>query len=513
MGIYNVPTNRIGTLLCLLPLGLLGGCLLHPVNTNPDPSVAIPGAYSSASATGGIGRQAEDPTGKDAAARRSADDPAAAPPFDARRDAFAADDDLTGLIAQALVSNLTIAQVEARLAQVRTGIGTAVSELLPTVSVSGTSTKPFIDGAPNTRVEAATATGALNLDLFGERISAISAARQDAVAASLNLANAKLQLAHDIAEAYFDAAQTRQNIDLIDFQLELAGELLGITEIRFGQGAGSLADILQQEELIASLESQRPPLLSNLRIAENELDALLGQIPDGADRTEIAELAYPTGNFALGTPASLLERRPDLQAAQATLVAADYRVAEAVADFFPDISISGMLSVPNLAFASTMIWTAAAQATQVIINGGRRLATVRRQGAVVEEQTAAYAQAWIGAIGEIENAVSQEQNQRELIARLDRQAELGTAALAATRDRYLQGSLTYVTVLAALQSVQNTERSLITAKRQLIGFRLDLLRALGLTPAGETVLQPAARDDAAGAATQHGNPQDKITNE
>jgi NodT family efflux transporter outer membrane factor (OMF) lipoprotein len=461
-----------------LPLSLLlSGCLLHPVDRDPIPEIAIPARFSTADVATSIQGQNIDWE----SARSTVT-------FDPRRDSYEGDSALRALIIDALAGNLTVARAASRLRQARSSIGTEAAGLLPTVSVTGRTTKTIPDGAPNTRIESATGSGALSIDLFGETVSAINAARFDARAAEYSLADAKLQLTHDVAGAYFNAAEARELLALLDLQINIATELLDITEFRFGQGAGSLSDLLQQEEQIASLEAQRPPLLSDLRIAENRLDALMGRAPDGQDITRIAQTNFPDGNLALGAPSDLLNRRPDLQSARASLVAADYRVAEAVADFFPDISITGMLSIPNLAFASTMIWTAVGQATQTLLNGGRRVATVIRQGAVVEEQAAAYAQTWIDAIGEIENISWQEGNQRELIARLEHQVALGTDALGASRNRYTQGTLNYLSVLAALQSVQATERSLIQAKRRLVGFRLNLLRALGLTPTGELVL-------------------------
>lgn len=454
---------------------LVSACLLHPVDTEPAPGVELPLHFSMS-----------DPS----SASGDGGPPAPVVDFDPGRDAFAADAALGELVATGVAGSLTVAQATARLAQARTGVATAAAGLLPTIAVTGSATETFIDDAPDPdRTESLTGVGTLSLDLFGEDVAAILAARQDATAAALNVANARLQISHEIAGAYYNAAEARASLALIDFQIELTRELQELTELRFGQGAGSLSDILQQEEQTASLEAQRPPLVSNLRVAENRLDALLGRAPDGVDRTTLAELTYPDAALALGAPAALLDSRPDLLAARAALVAADYRVAEAVADFFPDVNLSGMLSIPNLAMASTMIWTAAASATQTLLNGGRRIATVRRQGAVVEERTAAYAQAWIDAIAEVENLAWQERNQRDLIARLERQVEVGTAALEASRRRYLQGTVSYVTVLSSLQSVQATERSLVQARRRLIDLRLDLLRALGLTPTGEMVLE------------------------
>ena len=455
----------------------LAGCVLHPVDTDPAPPIDIPAGFS----------QNEQ---LDNGAR-----------IDPDRDAFARDAILAKLIETGVRSNTTVAQARARLGRDRAETYQEASALLPTISATAGSTTTLPDGMDDTTVDSFSINASLTLDLFGEALSRISASQAEARASLYDLSGTFLRLSHELAAAYFDALEAHLTIDLLNEQVELAQELLSVTELRFGQGVGSLSDILQQDEQIASLKAQLPQFEANLRIAENRIDALMGVAPDGRNRTISLNFQLPSASIALGRPLQLLERRPDLQAAKARLIAADHRVAEAVADFFPSPSLSGAMLIPDLGVASLMVWTAVAQATQVVINGGRRVATVRRQGAIVEERAADYAQAWIDAIEAIENNSWQEQTQRERIALLEQQAELGEAALLASRDRYLQGNVTYVTVLAALASVQGTQRSLIGAKRQLLSLRLNLLRGLGLTPQGEHIL----KNEELNAALQIGN--------
>jgi outer membrane protein TolC len=190
-------------------------------------------------------------------------------------------------------------------------------------------------------------------------------------------------------------------------------------------------------------------------------------------------------HLALRLPADLLKRRPDVRRAQLSLAAADYRVAAAVADRFPAVRIGGETGFQSSSFGdvgnifNNWIWSVMANLTWPVFDGGRRKAEVDRTKAVVRERIDAYGQVVLLAIQEVEDALVLERKQAEYLRELEGQVTLARATLREARMRYVNGLNDYLPVLAALQSLQELERSRLTARRNLLTFRVQLYRAMG----------------------------------
>jgi outer membrane protein TolC len=186
-----------------------------------------------------------------------------------------------------------------------------------------------------------------------------------------------------------------------------------------------------------------------------------------------------------GLPANLLLRRPDLRAASLRVAAADHRVASAVADRLPALRLtasSGWQSfTPAEKLFDSTLWTIAGNVAAPLIDGGRRRAEVDRTKAVVDELLHEYSEAFLGAVQEVEDALVSEREQRKHLAALGDQVRFSGRALGEAQLRYVTGLSDYLPVLAALQTLQEAERLQLTARRDLVGFRIQLYRALGGT--------------------------------
>lgn len=183
-----------------------------------------------------------------------------------------------------------------------------------------------------------------------------------------------------------------------------------------------------------------------------------------------------------GLPADMLASRPDVRAAQARLAAADYRVAAAVADRLPSLSLTGSAgysAVRSQDLWNSQAWSMAASALAPVFDAGRRAAEVSRTKAKVDEALALYTQTILTAFREVEDALVQERKQREYVESVREQLDLATSTLREARERYSNGLSDYLPVLAAVQSHHQIERELVSARRQLISFRIQLYRSLG----------------------------------
>jgi outer membrane protein TolC len=257
---------------------------------------------------------------------------------------------------------------------------------------------------------------------------------------------------------------------------------LEIIQLRFNAGQVGIADVLQQRELIESKNGEKAQQRAIAGILEHQLAILTGVSPGmlkvPGDPTLIALPSLP----ATGVPLDLLTNRPDVRSRYLTLLAADKRVAAAVADQYPRISISADINTSGSATRDLFDnWLASLAANIVgpLIDGGKRRAEVDRTSSVSREKLLSYGDSLIKALGEVEDALVQENEQRLLIDSLEIQLDLASRSLLSIRDRYKQGAEDYQRVLIALLSQQGLQRSLVIAHRQLIGYRIDLYRALG----------------------------------
>jgi len=185
---------------------------------------------------------------------------------------------------------------------------------------------------------------------------------------------------------------------------------------------------------------------------------------------------------ATGVPAELIRRRPDLRAAELRLASASQEVAAAVADRFPALSLTARSEAWGDRVRSLFDnWLAsiAANLTAPILDGGRRAAEVDRTRAAAAQALHAYGQAALEAFQEVEDALAKEHQQQAYLASVERQLDLAAKAAQETQNRYVKGADDYLRVLTAVQSLQRLQRTQLTAKCRLLGYRIDLYRALG----------------------------------
>jgi outer membrane protein TolC len=226
---------------------------------------------------------------------------------------------------------------------------------------------------------------------------------------------------------------------------------------------------------------------SAISLSQNRIAVLTGRVPGadiGGQRDALPELPPIPGT---GLPGDLLVRRPDVRAARLRAEAADHRVAAAVADRLPSLRLSGSLGKQSgditEIFTVPTVWSVLGQLIAPLVDGGRRKAEVERNEAVVDERLADYGQALLSAIVEVDSAIVQENQQILYVAQLAEQVEVAGAALQDAQARYREGlsEQGFLQVLTALQTQQRAELSLLSARRQLVSFRIQLCRALGGT--------------------------------
>ncbi|MDM8524463.1 efflux transporter outer membrane subunit [Desulfococcaceae bacterium HSG8] len=402
---------------------------------------------------------------------------------------------LNSLVGKALADNQGLKQAYARLKQAWAVADQARASRWPSVTTDA--------GAGRSRINVETQTGSKALyntqysagagvsyevDLWGRIASLTRAAELDAGASQEDLETIGMSLAAEVSETWFSVVEQNAMLRLAQEQLDVSQTYLKLIQVRFGQGQSSALDVYQQRQQAAGIRAQLPLIESKRRVSLHKLAVLLGQSPQEepelAGKTDLNRVVLPELHDlpSAGIPADILKSRPDIQAARFRVKAADHRVSAAISDRFPSLRLtaSGGFRATELArLFENLIWDILGNLSGTLWDGGRKSAEIRRTRAVLEERTAAYVQAVLTACQETEDALVREEHQRTYIDKLEAQISFARVSLEESRAHYLNGLDDYLRVLTALKSVQELEKALISAKKQLLSYRVQLYRALG----------------------------------
>ena len=453
----------------LLFLPVIAGCSPYSVRSLEQPTVAIPQTYHHG-ATGErvLGQWWHE--------------------FD--------DPQMNAAMEIAFTENFELRQTWSRLAQAQALARIAGAERVPQVEFrTGASRLHTVDpeatDRPGSGITRTTnpdryfvATGlTYEIDIWKRIASRRTAAQLEYVASRQDVEATALLLTGTVVNVWLTSQEQYALLDVLREQVQVSKTLLKLTELRFSVGAGSAVDVLQQRQQLADTQAQVPVVQSFLETALNQLAVLLGRVPGSLDEFAPGRALPELPPFPqLISPATLLVSRPDLQAAQLRLQAADYRVAAAVAERLPRLvlNLSYEFSARSWnTFFRQEIGSLIGDMLTPLIDGGRRRNEVVRQKARVQELLDGFGQTYLEALREIEDALVQERQQRELIRNLEQQMTIAQSTLDVSRARYVHGLIDYLNVLVAVQSLQALQRRLISEQKTLLSIRAELYRALG----------------------------------
>ena len=390
---------------------------------------------------------------------------------------------LDGLVERALAQNFSLQSVWARLDQAAAVERIARAELYPSLDIEGGAARSWShnDRGATANVFSVGAMAGYELDLWGRIDSSSQAATLDRQAGEAELAAAAISLSAEVASTWYQLVEQYGQQALVSSQLDTNTRVLELITLRFRRGKVGATDVLQQRQLVESNRGELANIESLIGVLVHRLAILLGTAPDSRVTAPQDELINLPPLPVTGIPAELVQRRPDLRQGFYNLQAADQRTAAAIADRFPRISLFG--SSDSVAddvddLFNNWLTNLTGNLVAPVIDGGRRRAEVDRNRALTEQSLSDYRQQLIDALGEVEDALLREQQQRALIDSLDKQQVLSKQVIGRVRDSYLYGAVDYLRVLDVLLTDQNLERTRLTAQRDLIDNRIALCRAL-----------------------------------
>lgn len=395
------------------------------------------------------------------------------------------DRDLNTLINQALEGNLSLKSVWDRLNQARAVARQAKADFFPSANVEAGASRTHIRDNGETDNSNSFSLGlavGYELDLWGRIRSTRDAAELDVLAGEEDLMTAALTLSAQVATIWYQLAEQYGQRELLIEQTHTNEQVLEVVTVRFRRGQGSAADVLQQRQLVESKHGEKARVEGRIKVLEHQLAVLLGFPPTRPVAKPVVVLKDLPPLPETGLPADLIKRRPDIRSAYYRVLAADRRVAAAIADRFPRISLTAQVNSSGEKVRDLFDnWLASLAANLVgpVLDGGKRKAEVARTRAVASEKVHDYGQVILNALGEVEDALVLERQQRDYIYSLDQQLKLSGQAIERVRDRYIKGAEDYLRVLDALLTHQQLQRTRLSAGREIIEDRIDLCRALG----------------------------------
>lgn len=431
---------------------------------------------------------------------RGASAASTAAPAPARWWTMLGDPTLDALVRRALADNPGIAAAAARVRQARASLRLERANRLPSVSATGMYAHAELPGVDLGASGDASAPdlsaldfynigfdASWEVDLFGGQRRTVEAARATLAAAEADAADARVQLAAEVAQAYVALRDRQQRRALVLRSADMQRQMLELTRQRLAQGTASALDVERLQGQVRTTEAQAVPLSAEIDAYRNALAVLTGAAPGAVDALTEAPAAVPLPPAAVpvGDPAALLRRRPDIRAAERRLAAQTARIGVAEASRFPRLSFMGIIGLGGthpaaLTDLDSLSALAMPRLSWSFLDFGRGAARVRQAEGVRDEAEAQYRRTVLAALQDAEDALSRFGHQRETVAALARIKASADRAAALMQQRHRGGTATLVDALDTERQLLQAEQNLAAATASLTTDFIGLQKALGL---------------------------------
>ncbi|MGE5306923.1 MAG: efflux transporter outer membrane subunit [Alphaproteobacteria bacterium] len=432
----------------------LSACSLAPNYQRPQ--MALPAGWSSVAGTGSAPQRAATPFWQELGSA-----------------------DLNRLIDNGLAQNLDLEAALHRVEQARAQAKVSAAPLYPTISASGSASQTFQD-PKNTQSVHGGGSISYEVDLWGKNRNAAKSADYRLDASRFDREALRLVVTSDATNFYAQILSLNDRIRIAEFNLKNAEEILRITEARFSQGSVSGLEVSQQRVAVNNLRTAVASLIQQRSTTANALAILLGLAPQNftTPTAELASLSVPQVN--LTPPATLLTARPDIQSAEAGLLAANADIGVARAAFFPSLTL-GLDTAISAGFGGP-----AAAATQIassllapIFTGGKLSGELENVTARQKELAAQYQKTVLTAFQEVEDALAalKSSNDRAVLARATVTESQNAYDIA--KARFDAGAVDYLNLLDTQRSLYGAQDSQIAIDQEQLAAFVQLRKALG----------------------------------
>ena len=381
------------------------------------------------------------------------------------------------------VSNQNVAAAIASYEQARALVREQRASLFPTVSLSGSGTRSG-GGEQQTANNYRAALGASwEPDIWGRLRAGVTGADASASASAADLAAARMSAQGELATNYFSLRQSDAQIALLSSTIEGYQRVLEITRNRFSSGIAAKSDLLQAQTQLANAQIDLSSQVRARAQLEHAIAILLGRAP--SDFTlAAAPWTITVPEVPVGVPSTLLQRRPDIAAAERRVALANEQIGIARSAYYPSLSLtgsygSGASRVGDLFNASSSLWSFGLSAAQTLFNAGATTASVDAAKAGHAAAVARYRQTVLTAFGAVEDQLSAT---RALAEQIDLRRQASAAADEVEQqmlNRYNAGQVGYTDVVTAQVTALSARRQLVQAQADRQTTAVALIQALG----------------------------------
>jgi NodT family efflux transporter outer membrane factor (OMF) lipoprotein len=396
---------------------------------------------------------------------------------------------LDGLVKQVSISNQNLAQAEAQYRQARALVQSARSSYLPILS-AGASADRSRSSANGTSVNrgvrnnfSVSADASWEIDLWGRIRRGVESARAGAQASAADLESLRLSAQAELAQNYFLLRSLDSQKQVLDDTIAAYQRSLQLTENQYAAGIVPRADVVQATTQLKTTQAQAIDIGVQRAQLEHAIALLIGR-PASTFSIAAAPLSAEPPAIPVGMPSDLLERRPDIAAAERRMAAANAEIGVAKAAYYPTLTLSGALgfqsdTLSNLISAPNRFWSVGPALAQTLFDGGARRALTDQAIAAYDANVAFYRQTVLTGFREVEdNLVALRLLEEE--AKLQEEAvQSARQSVQLTTNQYKAGIVSYLNVIVVQTSALSIERTAIALRNNRLAASIALYKALG----------------------------------
>lgn len=400
---------------------------------------------------------------------------------------------LNQLLIDAFRENYDIKIASSRIEEFRGRLKTTRSALFPQVSgeVGEGITNSARSGEAVLPLPSGNATGfyqadlnaSWQIDLWGKLRRADESARAQLMSTEDAKRGVVLSLVTSVANGYISLLVFDKQLLIAQETANTLGYNYNLFQLQYEQGLISDLELNQSRSEYEQAKAAIPVISIQIATQENMLSYLLGRNPSCIPRGRIIDKLVPP-SVPAGLPSSLLENRPDIMQAEADLIAANAQIGVARAQYFPSISLTGLLGIVSTDFVKfftdpSTIWSVSAPLTTPIFNAGAICGQVKSAKAIQQQALAKYIQTIQGAFRDVEDALVSQEKTREQLNAVKMQIEALDNTVCFARLRFNTGYVSYIDVLTAETNLFQTSLSLVQIQGQLLQSLVNLYAAMG----------------------------------
>jgi NodT family efflux transporter outer membrane factor (OMF) lipoprotein len=347
-------------------------------------------------------------------------------------------------------------------------------------------------------------------DLWGRVSRSVEGARANAQASAADAQSALLSMQAELATDYFELRGIDRERQLLDDTIAAYKEAVELTQNRYKGGIATDADVAQAQTQLRTTQAQAIDLGVQRAQLEHAIAILTGQTPSTFSLPVAPLVAVPV-IAPVGVPSTLLERRPDIAAAERQMVDLNAQIGVATAAYFPNLilSVSGGLEATNFSdwlLAPARFWSLGPTLAGTLLDFGGRAAKKAEAQANYDEGIAQYRQTVLSAFGQVEDNIAALRVLEQEAQAQDDAVSAAQRSLAIVSNRYKNGAITYLDVVVAQTTALTNEREAVSIARRRMAASVALIKALGggwdatSLPTDEQLTHPDAADQPASAA-------------